>query len=209
MSPKRLPPPPNVDCLEQPYLSSQKGGTLIAEDVFDLETHLTRLCDPDGYRPQYCHNCAHQVLHVHDYRDRVLVSDPDSPTIRVVRYLCVGCRATWRILPGFIARHLWRSWRVVEANCIEEKPPLSWPKVPERTRRRWKARLRTASNLLVKTLLTSGAAPFVSLANSLDQDTTREQVVSSYAAMFRLPIGQHLAALAALIHRLAPGGRVM
>jgi hypothetical protein len=54
MSPLGLPPPPAESCLDKPYMSSQKGGTLIAEDVVDLQSHQARLCDPDGYRPKGC-----------------------------------------------------------------------------------------------------------------------------------------------------------
>jgi len=50
MSQRPAPPPP-PRYLEQCYPSSQKGGTLVAEDVTDLETHARRLCTPDGYRP--------------------------------------------------------------------------------------------------------------------------------------------------------------
>ena len=66
MSQDRLPHPQAPRYLERRYGSSQKGGTLIAEDVRDLETHERRLCDPDGYRPRRCPRCGHDVLHVHD-----------------------------------------------------------------------------------------------------------------------------------------------
>ena len=45
MSQARL-PPPAPRCLERPYPSSQKGGTLIAEDVGDLTAHQKRLAHP-------------------------------------------------------------------------------------------------------------------------------------------------------------------
>jgi hypothetical protein len=44
-------PPPPARCLERPYSSSQKGGTLIAEGVIDFESHKRHIADPDGYRP--------------------------------------------------------------------------------------------------------------------------------------------------------------
>ena len=46
--------------------SSQKGGTIIAEDVTDRATHDRRIRDPDGYRPAFCPNCGERTLHVHD-----------------------------------------------------------------------------------------------------------------------------------------------
>ena len=110
----QTPPPPQPPrYLERPYASSQKGGTLIAEDVIDLETHGRRLYDPDGYRPSCCPRCGHPVLHVHDYRPRVLRADPDRVVIKVVRHRCVGadCGARWLTLPLL----LWRRWVVVEA----------------------------------------------------------------------------------------------
>jgi type IV pilus biogenesis protein CpaD/CtpE len=35
--------------------------------------------------------------------------------IDIVRYVCASpeCRATWRVLPAFVARHLWRRWPTV------------------------------------------------------------------------------------------------
>ncbi len=51
---QRLSPPQAPKYLERLYPSTQKGVTLIAEDVTDLETHRQRLSDPDGYRPRCC-----------------------------------------------------------------------------------------------------------------------------------------------------------
>ena len=144
------PPPPEPLCLKKPYLSSQKGGTLIANDVNDIETHTKKICNPDGYRPQSCPKCKHQKLHVHDYRERSLWADPLIKTIRIIRYICVGCKATWRILPAFVARWLWRRWTVVEAHCLTQQVPPSWPPVPERTKRRWKTRLSAAASFLLR-----------------------------------------------------------
>jgi hypothetical protein len=87
-------------------LSTQKGGTLIAEEVTDHATHEKRICDPDGYRPPFCPRCGEGPLHVHDYRERVLRAEPGKPVTRIVRLLCVSCQAIWQILPRFIARHL-------------------------------------------------------------------------------------------------------
>ena len=50
MSQNRLPPPESQACLFQLRPSTQKGGTLIAEEVTDWATHERRLSDPDGYR---------------------------------------------------------------------------------------------------------------------------------------------------------------
>lgn len=53
----RTPPPPPPACLVRPYPSSQKGGTLIAADVRDPETHRGRLAS-GGYRPRECKRCG-------------------------------------------------------------------------------------------------------------------------------------------------------
>jgi hypothetical protein len=49
----RLPPPHAEACLVRLRPSTQKGGTIIAEDVLDRATHERRICDPDGYRPPF------------------------------------------------------------------------------------------------------------------------------------------------------------
>jgi hypothetical protein len=44
-------------CLVRLRPSSEKGGTIIAEDVTDAAMHERRLYDPDGYRPRFCPRC--------------------------------------------------------------------------------------------------------------------------------------------------------
>ena len=195
-------PPQPAKYLEQPYASTQKGGTLIAEDVTDLETHERRLCDPDGYRPSRCPRCGHPVLHVHDYRPRVLRADPGRVVVKVVRHRCVGadCGARWLTLPLLLARHLWRRWEVVEATTRGRRP-VDWPPVPERTRRRWWARLRLAGRRLTQVLAASGSATLEGVAQRLGLTATRLDVV--------LALGLTLSSVAALVHRLAPGLRLM
>ena len=146
MSQKRLPPPQAPSYLVRRYTSSQKGGTLIAEDVTDLETHKRRMYDPDGYRPPQCPTCGHGVMHVHDYQTRLLKADPDLPWTHVIRHCCASqtCGARWLILPLLLARHLWRRWEVVEASILGRRP-ANWPAVPARTERRWRARSRNSN----------------------------------------------------------------
>jgi hypothetical protein len=142
-------------CLNRPYTSSQKGGTLIAEDVWDLETHERRLGSPDTYRPSGCLRCGARV-HIHDLRPRQLRDDPAVST-DVIRFRCADreqCGAAWLILPAFLARHLWRSWSAVE-NAVESARRSP---VPARTRRRWKDRLASSARLLVALLTTAGEA---------------------------------------------------
>jgi len=202
MSQRPAPPPP-PRYLEQCYPSSQKGGTLVAEDVTDLETHARRLCTPDGYRPSRCPRCGHGVLHVHDYRARLLRADPDQVVITVVRYRCAAaeCGARWLLLPVLLARHLWRRWQVVEVAALERRRPPDWPPVPPRTRRRWRARLRMGGRVLTQVLAASALPALEVVAQRAGLTATRLDLVLALA----LP----LCAAAALLHRLAPGLRLM
>lgn len=213
MSQNGLPPPPPPPCLIRTYESSQKGGTLIAEDVTDRSSHERRLCDPDGYRPPVCPRCGHDKLHVHDYRHRTLRGEAASTesarsSIMVVRHRCARCEATWRILPRFVARFLWRTWQVVEHQALGS-PPSEAPPIPSRTVARWRARLMSAARHLVAALATSGNAALASVVHAVGLDATRREVVLAYAALLAIPEPARVAALAALVHRLAPGLRVM
>jgi len=209
MSHQRLPPPEPASCLVRPYPSSQKGGTLIAEDVTDRDEHRRRLCDPDGYRPRECFRCHHAVLHVHDRPARVLAADSLEPTTGIVRYRCAACEAVWRILPAFVARHLWRSWDTVNATTVAAPAPPTQPPVPERTLQRWRARLRAWAITLVQLFATSFAELLVRIAFTVGHEGSREDLVHAYVAHGAERAGNPLAALAAPIHRLMPGLRLM
>jgi hypothetical protein len=182
--------------------------------VKDRATHDQLLSDPDAYRPAFCPSCDHVVLHVHDYRERKLFAEPADPeqpaaAVRIIRYECAACGATWRTLPAFLARHLWRSWAVVEAVTVGAPPPADQPEVPDRTQRRWSARLRSAAALLVQILATSAETLLARIASTVGLLGTREELVRAHAAKTGAPRGGRLAALAALIHRLMPGVRLM
>jgi hypothetical protein len=205
---QRLSPPQAPKYLERPYPSTQKGGTLIAEDVTDLETHQGRLSDPDGYRPPRCPRCGHGKLHVHDYRSRELLGEPrrrkteGTVSITVVRHRCANpeCKAHWRTLPALLARHLRRRWEVVEAATVGSRRP-GLPPVPERTRRRWRTRLRMSARVLTQVLAASGSAALEAIARRVGLSGTRLDVV--------VADGGPLSAVAELLHRLAPGLRLM
>lgn len=214
MSQDRLPPPRSEACLVRLRPSSQKGGTIVAEDVTELATHERRLCDPDGYRPAFCPNCRGTTLHVHDYRDRVLRAEPGEPMARVVRHECIGCEAIWQILPAFIARHLWRTWSVVEHTLRGAGPPAAtleqrWPRVPERTRRRWRARWLRPAQFLGQILTACGDAAWAALAGALTPEGTCADLVAAYAVRRATPAGQLFGAVAALVYRLQPKVRLM
>lgn len=215
MSRDRLPPPEPEACLVRLRPSSQKGGTIVAEDVTDLATHERRLCDPDGYRPKRCPGCGETTLHVHDYRERVLRAEPGRPVASIVRHECVGCEAIWQTLPAFITRHLWRTWRVVEQTLTGGVPPPAeteerrWPAVPKRTQRRWSARWLRSVQLLVQVLTSCGEAAWAALASGLGAETRCSQLVRAYAEGQVIEPGHRLAEVAALVYRLQPKVRLM
>ena len=208
MSDHRSPPPEPAACLDRRKPSTQKGGTLIAEDVTDPETHRRRLCHPDGYRPDECPSCRHEVLHVHGYRERLLVADSAMSWVTIAIYLCVGCGGTWRVLPRFVARHLWRSWRTVEASITGTASP-SGPVVAARTVRRWRERLRSSARLLVQIFATSGGALLETVAQSAGLCATRGEFVAVYAATVTPTASSWFAEVAAFVHRLCSGVRLM
>ncbi|MEK7836503.1 MAG: DUF6431 domain-containing protein [candidate division NC10 bacterium] len=216
MSHDRLFPPPRSEaCLVRRRPSGQKGGTIIAEDVTDRATHDRRICDPDGYRPAFCPNCGERTLHVHDYRERILRAEPGEPVARVVRHECVGCDGLWQILPAFIARHLWRTWSVVEHTLMGAGPAPATcetrrrPRVPERTQRRWRARWLRPARFLAQVLAACGEAAWAALAAGLGPEATCADLVAAYAGARATPTGRLLASLATLVDRLQPTVRLM
>jgi len=189
-------PPPAPLCLVRCYPSSQKGGTLIASAILDLASHQQQLSQPGGYRPCGCGNCGHDVLHVHDYRWRVLRAEPESPAVRIVRYVCTQCGAVWRVLPRFLARFLWRTWAVVEA-AIGCRPDRTAARgVPSRTVRRWRSRLNSGLGALAARLTGDASA-----TRLVAEEQTRREL----AMTFDGDLGQ----TASWIHELAPGARLM
>ena len=211
MSQNRLPPPCAPECLDRPCPSSQKGGTLIAEEVTEEEAHQRRLCDPDGYRPSRCPRCGHDVLHVHAYRERQVPGEDERSVMRIVIHRCADqeCRATWRILPLFLARRLWRTWRTVEREVLPQAAAPSRAQVPRRTVRRWKARLCSSARYLGQVLATSASALWTTVAQAVGLGGTRRALVEELAPVQGTPPGRRLAEPAALVHRLCPGVRLM
>jgi len=196
-------------CLCRPYASSQKGGTLIAEDVHDLATHERRLENADAYRPSACPRCG-AALHIHDLRPRVLRGEVSVAT-EVLRFRCADrerCGAAFQILPAFLARWLWGSWsRVGEALA-----PGSSSSVPVRTRRRWRARVSSTARLLVAVLGTATDGLLAALARSVGLDARRGDLVQRYSAETSsgaATLGGPWAELAAALHRLSPGVRLV
>lgn len=133
--------------------------------------------------------------------------------VRVAQYQCAEatCGATWRILPRFLARHLWRVWKTVERVALPDgvPPPSAAPPIPERTRSRWRSRLAAAARVLVVLLAASGGQALESVAAQVGLDARRAELVQGYAAQIDVPRGARLAAVAELAHRLERGIRLM
>jgi len=212
MSAVTLPPPPPAVCLTRSYSSRGiRGGTVIAEDVLDLETHRQRLLDPDGYRATVgaCRACRSTTLHALCFRERVLRgaggSAPLVATVRLYRCAAKRCGAVFTVLPAVLARHLWRLWETVEAEVTRRKQA-----VPEGTRRRWLARLRSSATQLFQTLTARAGSCFsVDFLGALSRLAARRELLEAVRAAFAEAHSEALAFLSAWIHRLEPGIRVM
>lgn len=204
MSPLRAAPPAADSCLGQPYSSSptRKGGTLVDEQATDLAAHLRRSLFPALCRPGAC-RCGSSGLHGHGWRERhprQLVVDGWPVAVVTIRvFRCTACSATWRILPAFLARHLWRSWDVIERET-SDTPRGAAPAVPPRTVQRWRARLAQSARLLAQVLAVAGGA-LRGLAQRAGLDCSRAELLLAFDGS--------LGALALLLHRLAPGIRLM
>lgn len=206
MTEYRSPPPTPDACLCRICPSSQKGGTLIAEDVWDLATHEQRLHTPGVYRPAACPRC-NAKLHVHDLRLRGLRGEAAGST-EVMRFRCADrarCGATWQVLLAFLARWLWRSWALVEQAM--DTPARS--AVPARTRRRWHARLESAARMPVAAIAVASGALARTLLGALGLEAPRRALIEHYRARCRPAPGACFAELAAWLHRLMPGIRPM
>ena len=177
--------------------------------MLTLAAHEERLKDPSSYLPEEC-KCGSVRLHLHDRRTRLLrgtsTSDGRFASVIVLVFLCADCSATWRVLPAFLARLLWRTWETV-ANTLADEPPPGQPKVPDRTRQRWRARLGQAARTATQVLASSGAAALRAVARQVGLEANRQELVTAFAAAFTG--GVVLPRLAELLHRLAPGIRLM
>jgi len=196
------PAPP--ECLSRPYHAKphQRGGTLIAEDVVDLDEHRRRLADVDGYRPPRCLHCHHDRLHAHDLRERHRRGE--GLPVKFRRYRCAACGGVWLVLAAFMARHLHRSWAYVEAATAPEVEGERVQPPRRGTLSRWVERLRSSGRLVVQVLVASGvelrAAAEARCRSALLLAMVREKLLSA---------GRAMAELAGWLHRLVPGLRLL
>jgi hypothetical protein len=208
-----LPPPPAEVSLERSRRSRYKGGTLIAEEVCELSEHLRRVSDADRYRPAECARCGHGTLHVHDHAERRPVGDPLlPPAVIVLVFRCASstCGATWRILPRFLARHLWHGWGVIERVVKPQEPaePAMAPPVSARTEQRWRRRLSSCGRQLAVLLAMAGGV-LAELAAEVGLSCTRWALVEGFVKLVGPRSGLQLSALATVVHRLERGIRLM
>jgi len=170
-----------------------------------LAEQLAALLNPDLCRPRRCfgRGCNCQRLHVHEVRERrpreFVVDGEAVPVIGILIFECAECSAKWRVLPAFLARCLWRAWAVIERET-SGAPCGSCPAVPARTVQRWRARLAQLAVMPIQVLAIAGNA-LRAVAQGLGLLATRQELVVAH--------GEGIGALAVLLHRLAPGVRLM
>lgn len=208
-----MPEPALLEYLNTPYAAkSQRGGTLIAEDVWDREEHRWKVAAPDGYRPDGCPRCQ-GLVHGHGCRTRRLRDEPDSAAEEIRRYMCSLCGAVWQVLPAFLARHLQRTWGAVQSRLVAagalEGTGAEWRVVAKpTTTERFVARLMAVASVLTQALVESvgEAAPVI---RELGIGCSRRQLVEGLAGAGLVEEQHKLGQLASWVHRLAPGVRVM
>jgi hypothetical protein len=201
--------------LNTPYDAKplQRGGTLIAEDVWTIEEHRERVLEPDGYRPEECPGCGRGV-HGHGCRCRRLRDQPDSAWEEIRRYMCPGCKAVWQVLPAFLARHLQRAWGAIQSRLVAggvlERTGAEWRvrSIPT-TLRRWSLRLAAAAIVLTQALMESGDAEVSSAFTGFGGWCSRAELVEGLAEQGLVAKAHKVGELAAWVHRVTPGVRVM
>ena len=203
-------PPAVPACLSTPDSAKpgQKGGTLIFEGVESLDEHRRLICDPDGYRPERCLHCGCLCLHAHEFRERTLIGI-ESGSVETIRcYRCTDrkCRAVWRILPAAVARHLHRAWETVQDATSE---PAIARTVPRTTLRRWLGRLHLVATQLTQLLAATAVPVVLAVTDGLSIACRRAALVAALVEGGLLGRQDCLQQLAAWVHRLKPGVRLM
>lgn len=111
----------------------------------------------------------------------------------------------WQVIPGFLARRLWRRWEVVEG-ALTGKRRRSHIHVPGRTRRRWRSKLASDGRVVRHVLSATQQPGLEAVLRRVQPICTRGEVLSAYRGYAGEDV---LAELGALLHRLAPGLRMM
>jgi hypothetical protein len=118
------------------------------------------------------------------------------------------------VLPLFLARHLWHPWKAIErtvrpsAELGPSTAPAA-PAVPKTTARRWLGRMASSGRMLCALLSISGGVALAAVAMTVGLDGTRGEVADAFQAKARGVPGERLSRLAAVLHRLERGIRLM
>lgn len=201
--------------LETPYSAKplQRGGTLIAEGVWNLGEHRLKVATPDGYRPERCPQCLGHVVG-HGCRFRRLRDQPGSGWEEIRRYRCRLCRAVWQVVPALLARCLQRTWGAVQSRLVGagllERTGSEWRvrSIPS-TLRRWSLRLAAVAVVLTQALVEGGDEAVSSAISAVGPWCTRGELVEGLAKARLVENERKLGELACWIHRVTPGVRVM
>jgi hypothetical protein len=209
-----MPEPAFPGYLSTPYSAKpwQRGGTLIAEDVRDLEDHRQKVLDPHWYRPDGCPRCSGFLIG-HGCRYRTLRDQPDSAEEMIRRYRCIPCRAVWQVLPAFLARHLHRTWGAIQSRLVAggalERTGAEWRvRSKPTTLHRWLTRLTAVATVLTQALAESGGAVAAVVAD-LGCQCSRGDLIEALARADLVDKRHKAGQLACWVHRLVAGIRVM
>jgi len=205
--------PPAADpCLDRAdSATGKKGGTVVVADVTSVEEHERHL-DAGLYRPAACgrRECGGE-LHSHGTRTRSLkgalgtLGELASVLLLVIAiYRCSQCGGIWRVLPGFVPRWLHSPWAVV-AETVADAAPRT-PRVPARTRRRWRARFQQSARKPVQVLALAMVASLRDLVSLVGLAPPRRVLVAAFAPLCAPAC--RFASLAELLHRMTPGIRL-
>jgi hypothetical protein len=151
---------------------------------------------------------------VHDYRERKILEALLVLIVRVVRFVCANsdCRATWQVLPAFMPRHLWWTWRTIEQETTTdstEETDNSERGPSTRTRQRWLQRLRASAGQLLRLLMARAQHSVRAVVGKLGVEASRAQLVASLQGVMSVSSGRRYGTVAALIDDMERGVRLM
>ena len=110
------------------------------------------------------------------------------------------------MLPGFLARNLWRTWATVEAIFVARPVRRLLTTVAGRTQRRWRARLLRSARMLLHVLGALRLPALTEMVARIGLDATRSALLTAFLPLAALGA---CASLASLLNRARPGLRVM
>ena len=121
-------------------------------------------------------------LHVRERRSRCIGGLRGART-QILIFECPTCEVVWRVLPAFIAPRRWWAWEPI-VSALEDE--TNTHRVPERTRRRWVARLLETCVGLIMVLAQMASLRLRELAR-LGPEATLGEVASAFGGVARLP----------------------